>query len=104
MFLKLGEEIFDVVLIDQVVAFHDQFGGGAAVHGLQYFLLVAQGDLGIGDKEGREQCIGLLAFFTVYTLDTEAYGMGKIFHCSVIMAEKNQAAFFCAGTFDHVQL
>ena len=104
MLFKLGENIFDVILIDQVVAFHDRFGGGAAVHGMQNLLLVAQGDLGIGDKEGRDQGIGLFAFFTVYTLHTEAYGVGKVFHCSPVMAKKDQAALLSAGTFNHMQL
>ena len=68
MLFELGEDIFDVVLIDQVVAFHDRFGGGTAVHSMQYLLLIPQGDLGIGDKEGGEQGIGLVAFLTAYTL------------------------------------
>ena len=104
MLFKLGEDIFDVVLIDQVVAFHDRFGGGGVFHGMQNLLLVAQGDLGIGDKEGRDQGIGLFAFFTVYTLHTEAYGVGKVFHRSPVMAKKDQAALLCAGTFNHMQL
>lgn len=79
MLPELGEDIFDMVLIDQVVAFHDRLGGGTAVHGVQDLLLVAQGDLGIGDKEGRDQGVGFTAFLTEYTLDTEAYGMGKVF-------------------------
>ena len=104
MLFELGKDIFDVVLIDEVVAFHDRFGGGAAVHGMQNLLLVAQGDLGIGDKEGREKGIGLFAFFTVYTLHTEAYGVGKVFHRSPVMAKKDQAALLSAGTFNHMHL
>ena len=104
MLFELGEDIFDVVLVDQVVAFHDRLRGGAAVHGLQDLLLVAQRDLGIGDKEGRDQGIRFPAFLTAYTLDTEAYGIGKIFHRSAVMAEKDQASPSAAGTFDHVQL
>ena len=104
MLFKLGEEIFDVVLIHQVVTLHDRLRRSAVVHGLQDLLLVAQRDLGIGDKEGRDQGIRFPAFLTAYTLDTEAYGIGKVFHRSVVMAEKDQAALSAAGTFDHVQL
>ena len=35
MLLKLGEDIFDMVLIDQVIALHDGFRGGAAVYGMK---------------------------------------------------------------------
>ena len=104
MLFEPGEDIFDVVLIDQGVAFHDRFWGGAAVYGLQNLLLVSQGDLGIGDKEGREQGIGLFAFLTVYTLHTEAYGVGKVFHRSPVMTKKDQAALLSAGTFNHMYL
>ena len=104
MLFKLGEDIFDVVLIDQVVAFHDRLWGGGVFHGLQNLLLVSQGDLGIGDKEGREQGIRLATFPTVYTLHTEAYGVGKVFHRSPVMAKKDQAALLSAGTFNHMHL
>ena len=104
MLFELGEDVFDVVLIDQVVAFHDRFGGRAAGHGMQDLLLVPQGDLGIGDKEGREQSIRLPAFLTAYALYAEAYGIGKVFHCSPVMAEKDQAALLSAGTFNHMQM
>lgn len=35
MLLKLGEDIFDMVFIDQVIALHDGFWGGAAVYGMK---------------------------------------------------------------------
>ena len=104
MLFELGEDIFDVVLINQGVAFHNRFGGGAVVHVMQDLLLVPPGNLGIGDKEGREQGIRLFAFLTVYTLHTEAYGVGKVFHHSPVMAEKDQTSLLAAGTFNHMHL
>ena len=104
MLFELGEDIFDVVLIDQVVAFHDRFGGGAAVHGMQDLLLVTQGDLGIGDKGGRDQGIRLAAFFTEDALDAEAQCVGKVFHRSPIMTEKDQTSLLSTGAFNHMQL
>ena len=104
MLFELGEDIFDVVLVDQGVGFHDWSGGGAAVHVMQDLLLVLPGNLGIGDKEGREQGIRLAAFLTVYTLHTEAYGVGKVFHRSPVMAKKDQAALLSSGTFNHMHL
>ena len=71
---------------------------------MQDLLLVAQGDLGIGDKEGREQGIGLAAFPAEYTLDAEADRIGKVFYRSLIMSKKDQASPFSAGTLDHMQL
>ena len=104
MLFKLGEDIFDVVLIDQVVARHDRFGGGAAVHGMQDLLLVLPGNLGIGNKEGREQGIRPAAFLTAYPLYTEAYDVGKVFHLSPVMSEKDQTPLLAACTFNHMQL
>lgn len=104
MLLKLGEDIFGMILIDEVIALHDGFGGGAAVHGLKQFLLVTQGDLGIGDKKGRDQGVRLSAFLAAYALDTEAYGMGKVFDGSEVMTEKDQASLLATGTFNQVKL
>ena len=104
MLFKLGVDIFDVVLIDQVIAFHDRFGGGGVFHGLRDLLLVMPGDLGIGDKEGRDQCIRLPTFLTEDALDAEAERIGKVFYLPPVMSKKDQTAFLFAGAFHHMQL
>lgn len=104
MLFELADDIFYVIFIDQEVVFHDrrciQFFFGA----VQDLLLVMEGDLGVRDKDGREEGMGNPAFRTAHTLDRKPDKNRVKLNRTCVMAITDKAAFFPTGTFNHVKL
>lgn len=61
-------------------------------------------DLGIRDKDGREQGMGNEAFCAKHTLDGKADKNRMKFNRAFVMAVTDEAAFLATGAFDHVKL
>ena len=66
---ELPDDIFDVVLINEDVIFHDRFIGRTILHVDKDLLLVIEADLGVRDKGGKKYGMGSAAMFAPYTLD-----------------------------------
>ena len=66
---ELPDDIFDVVLINEDVIFHDRFIGRTILHVDKDLLLVIEADLGVRDKGRKKDRMGSTTLFTPYTLD-----------------------------------
>lgn len=103
MFSKLPDDIFDVAFIDQEIPQHHFHGVLTGFEAYQDFLLVLQGNLRIGNEEGRNQGMRVVAFPAQNPLYRELYQCRHPFHVSGIMAIPNQTSMFSTRAFDPVK-
>lgn len=104
MFSELTDDVLDVVFIDQKIIFHDGSGIHPLFCAVQDLLLVMERDLGVRDKNGRDEGMGNEAFCTEHTLDGKSDENRIKFNRTFIMAVTDETAFPATGTFDHVKL
>ncbi len=101
---ELADDIFHVIFIDQEVVFHNGLYIQAFYGAVEDLLLVMEGDLGVRDKDGRDEGMGNAAFRTAHTLDRKADKDRVKLNRPCIMAITDEAAFLPTGTFHHVKL
>lgn len=61
-------------------------------------------DLGVRDKNRRDEGMGNEVFCTEHTLDRKADKNRIKFNRTIVMAVTDETSFFSTGTFDHVKL
>lgn len=71
MAAELAEDMFDMILINEGVAFHDLLRVCSVFQAEQDLLLVIEGDLGIRDQGGQKYGMGSSAMLAPYALDTK---------------------------------
>ena len=104
MLSELTDDVLDVVFIDQKIVFHDGSGIHPFFCAVQDLLLVMERDLGVRDKNGRNEGMGNKAFCTEHTLDGKTDKNRIQFNRAFVMAVTDETSFFSTGTFDHVKL
>ena len=104
MLSELTDDVLDVVFIDQDIGFHYGSRIIAFFHAVQDLLLVMERDLGVRDKDGRDEGMGNEAFCTEHTLDGKADKNRIKFYRAFVMAITDETSFLPTGTFDHVKL
>lgn len=104
MLSELTDDVLDVVFIDQKIVFHDGSGIHPFFCAVQDLLLVMERDLGVRDKNGRNEGVGNKAFCTEHTLDGKTDKNRIQFNRAFVMAVTDETSFFSTGTFDHVKL
>lgn len=104
MLSELTDDVLDVVFIDQDIGFHYGSRIIAFFHAVQDLLLVMERDLGVRDKNGRNEGMGNKAFCTEHTLDGKADKNRIKFNRTFVMAITDETSFPATGTFDHVKL
>ena len=104
MLSELTDDVLDVVFIDQKIVFHDGSGIHPLFCAVQDLLLVMERDLGVRDKNGRNEGVGNKAFCTEHTLDGKTDKNRIQFNRAFVMAVTDETSFFSTGTFDHVKL
>ena len=104
MLSELTDDVLDVVFIDQDIGFHYGSRIIAFFHAVQDLLLVMERDLGVRDKNGRNEGVGNKAFCTEHTLDGKADKNRIKFNRTFVMAITDETSFPATGTFDHVKL
>ena len=104
MLSELTDDVLDVVFIDQDIGFHYGSRIIAFFHAFQDLLLVMERDLGVRDKNGRDEGMGNEAFCTEHTLDGKADKNRIKFNRTFVMAITDETSFPATGTFDHVKL
>ena len=104
MLSELTDDVLDVVFIDQKIVFHDGSGIHPLFHAVQDLLLIMERDLGVRDKDGRDEGMGNEAFCTEHTLDGKADKNRIKFYRAFVMAITDETSFPATGTFDHVKL
>mgnify|MGYP003540710985 FL=1 len=104
MLSELTDDVLDVVFIDQDIGFHYGSRIIAFFHAVQDLLLVMERDLGVRDKNGRDEGMGNETFCTEHTLDGKADKNRIKFNSTFVMAITDETSFPATGTFDHVKL
>ena len=104
MLSELTDDVLDVVFIDQDIGFHYGSRIIAFFHAFQDLLLVMERDLGVRDKNGRNEGVGNKAFCTEHTLDGKADKDRIVLNRTFIMTITDETSFLATGTFDHVKL
>ena len=104
MLSELTDDVLDVVFIDQKIVFHDGSGIHPFFCAVQDLLLVMERDLGVRDKNGRNEGMGNKAFCTEHTLDGKTDKNRIKFNRAFVMAVTDETSFFSTCTFDHVKL
>ena len=104
MLSELTDDVLDVVFIDQDIGFHYGSRIIAFFHAVQDLLLVMERDLGVRDKNGRNEGMGNKAFCTEHTLDGKTDKNRIKFNRAFVMAVTDETSFFSTCTFDHVKL
>ena len=104
MLSELTDDVLDVVFIDQDIGFHYGSRIIAFFHAVQDLLLVMERDLGVRDKNRRDEGMGNEAFCKEHTLDGKADKNRIKFNRTFVMAITDETSFPATGTFDHVKL
>ena len=104
MLSELTDDVLDVVFIDQDIGFHYGSRIIAFFHAVQDLLLVMERDLGVRDKNRRDEGMGNEAFCTEHTLDGKPDKNRIKFNRTFVMAVTDETSFPATGTFDHVKL
>ena len=104
MLSELTDDVLDVVFIDQDIVFHYGSRIIAFFHAFQDLLLVMERNLGVRDKNGRDEGMGNETFCTEHTLDGKTDKNRIQFNRAFVMAVTDETSFFSTGTFDHVKL
>ena len=104
MLSELTDDVLDVVFIDQDIGFHYGSRIIAFFHAVQDLLLVMERNLGVRDKNRRDEGMGNEAFCTEHTLDGKTDKNRIKFNRAFVMAVTDETSFFSTGTFDHVKL
>ena len=104
MLSELTDDVLDVVFIDQEIVFHDGPGIHPLFCAVQDLLLVMERDLGVRDKNGRNEGMGNKAFCTEHTLDGKTDKKRIKFNRAFVMAVTDETSFFSTCTYDHVKL
>ena len=104
MLSELTDDVLDVVFIDQDIGVHYGSRIIAFFHAFQDLLLVMERDLGVRDKNGRDEGMGNETFCTEHTLDGKADKDRIVLNRTFIMTITDETSFLATGTFDHVKL
>ena len=99
MLLKLADDVFYVVFINQEVVLHNGLHVLPLFCAVQDLLLVMEGNLRIRDKEGGDEGMGDPTLGTEHTLngkpDLDRVKLNRTF----VMSITNETAFLPTGTF-----
>ena len=101
---ELAQDIFHVVFIYEVVVFQNMLRLLPFFHQVKDLLLVMEGNLGVRDKDGRDEGMGGPAFRTEYTLDSKPDQNTVELNTACIVAITDKASLFPAGTYSLVEL
>jgi len=96
----LPDDMFGVVLINPGIPLQNLRRRQPTFCQDEDILLVFQGDLGVGDKDRRNQGMCSAALPAAYPLDRECKEFGWEFDLSLVPAVENETSLLMACTFD----